>query len=167
MIYFIKQFLIESTQISGYVNMWHKCTSLTLCILMDFPIHIATVNKGLPIVFFKGLQVEFLNNDVLLSLKVVLILANRADPDEMQHYAAFHLGFHCLPKYQFRSFQYTKESIYGCEALTLCPPFTAIVCSLICWCTLVAYIHHHIIIRFLINVQVHHPHQWPPFQVTG
>ena len=27
MIYFIKQFLIESTQISVYVNMWHKCTS--------------------------------------------------------------------------------------------------------------------------------------------
>ena len=30
-------------------------------------------------------------------------------------------------------------------------------------------IHHHIIIGFLINVQVqgHHPHQWAPFQVTG
>ena len=29
--------------------------------------------------------------------------------------------------------------------------------------------HHHIIIGFLINVQVqrHHPHQWAPFQVTG
>ena len=28
---------------------------------------------------------------------------------------------------------------------------------------------HHIIIGFLINVQVqgHHPHQWAPFQVTG
>ena len=23
------------------------------------------------------------------------------DPDEMLHYAAFHLGHHCLPKYQF------------------------------------------------------------------
>ena len=28
---------------------------------------------------------------------VVLILANSADPDEMQHYAAFYLGIHCLP----------------------------------------------------------------------
>ena len=29
--------------------------------------------------------------------------------------------------------------------------------------------YHHIIIGFLINVQVqgHHPHQWAPFQVTG
>ena len=26
----------------------------------------------------------------------------------MQHYAAFHLGLHCLPKYPFRGFQYTK-----------------------------------------------------------
>ena len=26
----------------------------------------------------------------------------------MQHVAAFHLGLHCLPKYPFRSFQYTK-----------------------------------------------------------
>ena len=39
-------------------------------------------------------------------MKVVLILANSADHDEMQQYAAFHLGLHCLPKYQFRGFQY-------------------------------------------------------------
>ena len=32
---------------------------------------------------------------VLMSLKIVLILANSADPDEMQHYAAFHHGLHC------------------------------------------------------------------------
>ena len=32
---------------------------------------------------------------------VVLILANSADPDEMQQYAAFHQGLHCLPKYLF------------------------------------------------------------------
>ena len=43
-----------------------------------------------------------------MSLKVILILANMTDPDEMQHYAAFHLGLHYLPKYQFRGFEYTK-----------------------------------------------------------
>ena len=26
----------------------------------------------------------------------------------MQQYAAFYLGLHCLPKYSFRGFQYTK-----------------------------------------------------------
>ena len=44
---------------------------------------------------------------VFLSQKVVLILANSADPDEM-YYAAFHQEFHCLPKYPFQGFQYTK-----------------------------------------------------------
>ena len=41
-------------------------------------------------------------------IKVVIILANSADPDEMQHNAAFHLGLHYLPEYPFRGFQYTK-----------------------------------------------------------
>ena len=36
----------------------------------------------------------------VLSMKVVLILANSAGPDEMQHFAAFHLSLYCLPKYQ-------------------------------------------------------------------
>ena len=27
------------------------------------------------------------------------VAANSEDPDEMQHFAAFHLGLHCLPKY--------------------------------------------------------------------
>ena len=39
-------------------------------------------------------------------LKVVLILANSADPDEMQHYAAFHLGLHCLPSYHHNQIFY-------------------------------------------------------------
>ena len=46
--------------------------------------------------------------DILLSLNVVLILANNADPGEMQRFAAFHLAIFCLQKYLFRSFQYTK-----------------------------------------------------------
>ena len=75
---------------------------------MDFPVHIDTVSMGLPIMYFKRSQVEFLIYDVFLSLKVVFILVNSSDPDEMQHYAAFHLGLHCLPKYPFRGFQYTK-----------------------------------------------------------
>ena len=37
--------------------------------------------------------------DVFLSLKVVLILANSEDLDEMQHDAAFYLGLHSLPEY--------------------------------------------------------------------
>ena len=37
----------------------------------------------------------------------------------MQHYAAFHLGLHCWPKYLFRGFQYKKgfcelSELFGC-----------------------------------------------------
>ena len=45
---------------------------------------------------------------MFLSLKIVLILANSVDPDEMQHYAAFHLDLDCSPKYPFSGLQYTK-----------------------------------------------------------
>ena len=38
-----------------------------------------------------------------MSLKIVFISADSADPDEMLHYAAFHLSLHCLPKYLFIS----------------------------------------------------------------
>ena len=63
---------------------------------MEFPI-IDTISMGL-------------NYDVLkfMSMKVVLIIANSGNPYEMQHGAAFHLGLHCLPKYQLSSFQNTK-----------------------------------------------------------
>ena len=71
---------------------------------MSFPIHIGTISMGLPIVCFKETQVN-LSYDVFLSLKIVFILAISADPDEMQPYAAFHLGFHFLPNYLFLGFQ--------------------------------------------------------------
>ena len=49
------------------------------------------------------------NNIVFLSLKIDFVLVNSADPDEMLHYAAFHLGLHYLPKYPIiRGFRYTK-----------------------------------------------------------
>ena len=77
---------------------------------MDFPKHIDTISLGLPIVYYKGLPVEFQNNDIFLSLKIVLILANSEDPYGMLHFAAFHLGLHCLPRYTFRGFRYIKGS---------------------------------------------------------
>ena len=59
--------------------------------------------------YFKGSQINFQNYDVILSLKAVQIVANSANADEMQHYAAFHLGIHYLQKYPFRGFRYTAE----------------------------------------------------------
>ena len=57
---------------------------------------------GWSILYIEGSQVRiFKKNFVVLSL----VQANIADPDEMLHYAAFHLGLHCLPKYPFRCFR--------------------------------------------------------------
>ena len=54
---------------------------------------------------YKGVRVyNYHKNIIFLSLKMDLVLANSADPDEMLHYAAFHLGLHCLPRYPFRGF---------------------------------------------------------------
>ena len=53
---------------------------------------------------------NFQNKDVFLSLNAVSILANSADPGEMQHYAAFHLGLYWLPKYPFRGFDHVSRT---------------------------------------------------------
>ena len=43
------------------------------------------------------------------SLKFNFVLANSADPNEMPHIVAFHLGLHCLPKYPFTWIQTPKS----------------------------------------------------------
>ena len=53
----------------------------------------------------RGHRFEFSNKIVFLSMKIVFVLTNSADPDGMRHYAAFHLGLHCLPKYLCTSIQ--------------------------------------------------------------
>ena len=51
---------------------------------IDFPIQIASIRLGLPIICFKGSKVGFPNKIVLQSLNIAFIIANRADSDEMQ-----------------------------------------------------------------------------------
>ena len=44
------------------------------------------------IVLFKGLQVLiFKQNCIFFSLKIIFVVTNSVDPDEMPHYAAFNL----------------------------------------------------------------------------
>ena len=50
---------------------------------MDYPIHIDTISMEWSILYFKGFSVNVYKNDVFTSLKIVFILANSADPDEM------------------------------------------------------------------------------------
>ena len=53
-------------------------------------------------------SLQFPNDIAFLSLRVLFVLANRVDPAEMPQYVGFHQGLHCLPKYSFRSHQYTR-----------------------------------------------------------
>ena len=48
------------------------------------------------------------NKFILCPLKIDFVLTNSANPDEIKHNAAFHLGLHCLLKYLFRGFWPTK-----------------------------------------------------------
>ena len=73
---------------------------------MEFRTHINAIRMGLPIIYFKA---SHPNNYVFQSLKIAFILAKSVGPDEMPRFVAFHLGLHCLPKYPFRCFQYTKH----------------------------------------------------------
>ena len=51
---------------------------------------------------------NFLNLNIILSLKIAFILENSVDPDEIFHYVTFHLGLHSLPNYLFIGIQYEK-----------------------------------------------------------
>ena len=59
------------------------------------------------IVYIEETQVIISNNILFFSLKIVFVLANSVDPDEIPLNVAFHQGLHCLPE-AFRSQQYTK-----------------------------------------------------------
>ena len=60
---------------------------------IDFPIQIGTIGMGLSIICFKGLQVDFFKKYTLQSLNITFIIANSADPDEMQHTTKLYKGF--------------------------------------------------------------------------
>ena len=46
--------------------------------------------------------------NVFFCLKIIFSFSNSADPDEIQHHAAFHLGLHFLQNYSFRGFSNIK-----------------------------------------------------------
>ena len=60
-----------------------------------------------------------------MSLEIVFILSNSANPDEMQPFAAFHPGLHCLKMYIFTylhvqvSRMKRDNSKYRLESLTV------------------------------------------------
>ena len=57
---------------------------------------------------------NFQKDIVFFCLKIIFTFTNSVGPDEMQHYAAFHLGLHCLQKYH--------EMLLGSYLLILSSP---------------------------------------------
>ena len=60
----------------------------------------------LPILYFKGST----GQNFYKMMQVVFILANSADPDEMQLFAACQLGLHCL--HEFSHIQRAKAVMF-------------------------------------------------------
>ena len=91
----IKIYIINFFQSNG---IFHKATYITM-------------KSGWSIVYIEGSQIiiskKFQKKIIFLSLKIVF-WSNSANPDEMPHYVAFHLCFHCLLKYLFRDFTILK-----------------------------------------------------------
>ena len=80
---------------------------------MEFSIKLHTIKSGWSIIYIEGSWVR-ISKKILyfFPLKIDLVFSSSADPDEMLHYTAFHLGLHGLPKYLFRGFQSTKATFY-------------------------------------------------------
>ena len=57
--------------------MLHLSLTLSLLVLMDFPMYIDTISMESSILYFKGLQVK------ISVLKIGFISTNSADPEEM------------------------------------------------------------------------------------
>ena len=64
---------------------------------MEFSIKLNLIKSGWSIVYIEGSQIIIPPKIMFFILKMAIVLANSADPDEMPPHAAVHLGLHCLP----------------------------------------------------------------------
>ena len=63
--------------------------------------HLATYNKVRMVhyIYWRVTGYNFPQNFIFLLPNIYFVLPNSGDLDKMPHYAAFHLGLHCLTKY--------------------------------------------------------------------
>ena len=69
---------------------------LTLCIQMDSSFWFDTKLGIVQCIYLGVSGYNFKKKYCIFCLKIFFTFTNSADPDEMPHYAAFHLGLHCL-----------------------------------------------------------------------
>ena len=85
-----------------------KCTCFLRLMLNPFKtnrtFHKCNTDKaGWSILYIERLQVITKKTHIYAKFsEYFFVLANSVDLDEMPHYAVFHLGLHCLPKYRFK-----------------------------------------------------------------
>ena len=63
---------------------------------MDYSIQFDAIRSGWPIIYFERSQVGITKIYFISVTEDCCILDNSADPDEMLHFAASHLGLHCM-----------------------------------------------------------------------
>ena len=100
------------------ISFYRQFLSLTLSAIMEFTIEFDTDMSGWSTVYIEGSQVKIKKKNAFLSLKIDFGLANSAAPDEMTHYAGFHLVLQCLPKYPLMGFPVHK----GLRIINTCMP---------------------------------------------
>ena len=71
---------------------------------MEFSIKFDILKSGWSIVYIEGSQV-IISNRYCISFPEGRFWFSK----QCRHNVAFHLGLHCLPKYPFRGFWYTKS----------------------------------------------------------
>ena len=105
----IKLYTIKAAWITIYIERSHNNLKVHSSQQTMQSLNKCPISSGSSL-FVKALcyTLSFRNYDVFLSQRIVLTLANSADPEKMPHHAAFYLGLHWLSKYQFRGFEYTK-----------------------------------------------------------
>ena len=70
--------------------------------MMDYLIHTDTISMEKSIMYFKGLSVKIsIKNDLFMSLKIVFILANSEDTDEMSGISSGSSLFAKEPVYRY------------------------------------------------------------------
>ena len=79
----------------SYIALRHLVARLTLYALMDSSFWFDTINFGWSIIYTEGSQVIISQKNIaFISLKIVFVLANSVDLDEIPKYAEFHLCLH-------------------------------------------------------------------------
>ena len=102
------KFPINLYNVVSHSDAFRFAFSFTLLGPMKLSINFDKVKSGWPIIYIEWSKFIISENAVFFSLKIDFVLANNTDPDEMPQHASFHLDLHCLPKYTFWNFWFSK-----------------------------------------------------------